>query len=101
MAVLVRYATGATLPYHLTAASAWEGYRVMVNGSKGRLELEVVENDHVARHSGTGTSTAALHGVEPAVESSRARLTLHPFWEPPEEIPLPCLQVGMAGPMPG
>jgi predicted dehydrogenase len=47
MAVLVRYDTGATMTYHLTAYSPWEGYRVMVNGSRGRLELEVVESDHV------------------------------------------------------
>ena len=44
MAVLVRYASGATMTYHLTAYSPWEGYRVMFNGSRGRLELDVVEN---------------------------------------------------------
>src|SRR6202167_2576736 len=44
MAVLVRYASGATMTYHLTAYSPWEGYRVMFNGSAGRLELEVVES---------------------------------------------------------
>ena len=43
MAVLVRYASGASMTYHLTAYSPWEGYRVMFNGSAGRLELEVVE----------------------------------------------------------
>ena len=43
MAVLVRYASGASMSYHLTAYSPWEGYRVMFNGSAGRLELEVVE----------------------------------------------------------
>ena len=36
------------MTYHLTAYSPWEGYRVMFNGSKGRLELEMVETDHVA-----------------------------------------------------
>ncbi len=48
MAVLVRYDTGATMTYHLTAYAPWEGYRLMVNGSQGRLELEVVESDHVS-----------------------------------------------------
>lgn len=38
MAVLVRYAGGATMTYHLTAYSPWEGYRVMFNGSAGRLD---------------------------------------------------------------
>lgn len=44
MAVLVRYATGATLTYHLTAYSPWEGYRIAFNGSEGRLELLVEES---------------------------------------------------------
>ena len=30
-----RYATGATMTYHLTAYAPWEGYRVMFNGSRG------------------------------------------------------------------
>ena len=69
MAVLVRYDTGATMTYHLTAYAPWEGYRVMVNGSKGRLELEVVENDHVG-----------------ADAQHRVTLTLRPFWSPPVPI---------------
>jgi predicted dehydrogenase len=44
MAVLVSYDTGATMTYHLTAYSPVEGYRVMFNGSGGRLELNVEES---------------------------------------------------------
>jgi predicted dehydrogenase len=51
MAVLVRYSTGATMSYHLTAYAPWEGYRIGFNGSRGRLELEVVESDHVSARS--------------------------------------------------
>ena len=35
MAVLVRYATGATMTYHLTAYAPWEGYRVDVQRQPG------------------------------------------------------------------
>jgi predicted dehydrogenase len=96
-AVLVRYSSGATMTYHLTAYSPWEGYRLMVNGSQGRLELEVVENDHVARTSPPGTTTAALHGADAPVEASSARLTVHPFWAPATEIPLPRIEGGHGG----
>ncbi|MBN1171489.1 MAG: Gfo/Idh/MocA family oxidoreductase [Micromonosporaceae bacterium] len=72
MAVLVRYASGASMSYHLTAYSPWEGYRVMFNGSAGRLELDVVENDHVSP-AGAG-------------EEGHARLTVHPFWKKPHEV---------------
>ena len=36
-------ARGAMLSYALNAHSPWEGYRIAVNGTEGRAELEVVE----------------------------------------------------------
>jgi predicted dehydrogenase len=89
LAVLVRYDTGATMTYHLTAYAPWEGYRVMFNGSRGRLELEVVESDHVSPAGAGEVKGAALHGVTAAVEHGRASLTLRPYWSPPRELPLP------------
>ncbi|MEV7623244.1 Gfo/Idh/MocA family oxidoreductase [Actinoplanes sp. NPDC089786] len=89
MAVLVRYDTGATMTYHLTAYAPWEGYRVMVNGSKGRLELEVVESDHVSLGEASALKGAAVHGEAAAAERGWASLTLHPFWAPPQVVPLP------------
>jgi predicted dehydrogenase len=89
LAVLVRYATGATMTYHLTAYAPWEGYRVMFNGSGGRLELEVVENDHVARGARGKVPGAALHGREAAAEQGSARLRVCPFWRPPYDVEVP------------
>ena len=43
LAVIVDYERGATLCYALNAHSPWEGYRIAVNGTEGRAELEVVE----------------------------------------------------------
>ncbi|MEV6492602.1 Gfo/Idh/MocA family oxidoreductase [Actinoplanes sp. NPDC051633] len=89
MAVLVRYDTGATMTYHLTAYAPWEGYRLMVNGSKGRLELEVVESDHVSPADAAGLKGAAVHGVAATTEKGWATLTVRPFWAPPRDVPLP------------
>jgi len=47
MAVLVDYRSGATMSYSLNAHSPWEGYKVTVNGTAGRAELEVVERGSV------------------------------------------------------
>ena len=71
MAVLVRYSTGATMTYHLTAYAPWEGYRVMVNGSRGRLELEVVESDHVSP-AAAGAVKGASRCTAPRPPPSRA-----------------------------
>ncbi|MGW1062470.1 Gfo/Idh/MocA family protein [Micromonospora rubida] len=86
MAVLVRYSSGATMTYHLTAYAPWEGYRVMVNGSRGRVELEVVESDFVSPGAAGALKGAALHGDEAAAEGGSATLTLRPFWSPPRRV---------------
>ncbi|MDN3265933.1 Gfo/Idh/MocA family oxidoreductase, partial [Streptomyces sp. CSDS2] len=87
MAVLVRYARGATMTYHLTAYSPWEGYRVMVNGSAGRLELEV-EESRWQPPAQAGAGGGAGHGERAAAHAGGVRLTLRPLWQPPVDIPL-------------
>ncbi|MDY7088666.1 MAG: Gfo/Idh/MocA family oxidoreductase [Actinomycetota bacterium] len=82
LAVLVRYDTGATMTYHLTAYAPWEGYRLMVNGSKGRLELEVVESDHVS----PAAAGMVKHGASP--EPGSVTLTIRPYWTPPYAVEL-------------
>ncbi|MDF2721371.1 MAG: dehydrogenase [Paenibacillus sp.] len=46
-AVMVRYKNKAVLTYSLNAYMPWEGFNVVFNGSKGRLELKVVERAYV------------------------------------------------------
>ncbi|MCF1592784.1 Gfo/Idh/MocA family protein [Streptomyces muensis] len=88
MAVLVRYAKGATMTYHLTAYSPWEGYRVMFNGSAGRLELEVEESRWQPPRIRIASNSGALHGDTAAEHAGGARLTLRPLWRPPVDVPL-------------
>jgi predicted dehydrogenase len=57
MNVIVRYDTGTTLSYSLNASSAWEGYQIAFNGTRGRLEHEMVEQIFVA---GADASLRAL-----------------------------------------
>jgi predicted dehydrogenase len=93
MAVLVRYRSGTTMSYHLTAYSPWEGYRVMFNGSSGRLELEVTESGStqspVGRGAGQPNGSAVLHAGGGSGHGYGARLQLRPLWEPPSDVPLP------------
>ena len=48
MSVTARYRNGALLTYSLIAYSPWEGYRVAITGTKGRIEFELSEK--VGRH---------------------------------------------------
>ena len=106
MSVLVDYAGGATLTYALNAHSPWEGYRVAVNGTHGRAELEVVERGAVvlgddgravldpsavaARDAGPDAPAA---DVRPAGE----RLLVQRHWEPAREVRIPAGAGGHGG----
>lgn len=46
--VMVRYKNNAVMTYSLNAHCPWEGYRVCFNGTKGRLEFNVVEKSYVS-----------------------------------------------------
>jgi len=48
MSVMVQYRNRAVMTYSLNAFCPWEGYRVCFNGTKGRLEFNVVEKSYVS-----------------------------------------------------
>jgi predicted dehydrogenase len=48
MNVMVRYDSGTTLSYSLNAFNSWEGYTIAFNGTKGRIEHQIVEQGGVA-----------------------------------------------------
>ncbi len=76
MNLAVRYKNGAQLSYSLTAYSPWEGYRIAFNGTRGRLELDEMENSYVAAgnsHIGDGLSQSR-------------RLMVFPHWEKPYHV---------------
>jgi predicted dehydrogenase len=76
MGVLVRYASGTILTYNLTAYAPWEGFRAIFNGTKGRLELDVVEQSYI--------NSGCEQGAEGALE--KCTITLRPIFEKPREI---------------
>ena len=57
MNVLVRYDDGVTLSYSLNAFNSWEGYTIVFNGTKGRLEHTIKEKIYV---SGTKTEQGGI-----------------------------------------
>ncbi|KAH8600058.1 putative oxidoreductase yteT [Bisporella sp. PMI_857] len=76
MGVLVKYKSGAILTYSLIAYSPWEGFKAVFNGTKGRLELDVIEKSYV--------NSGGEQGIEGALE--KCTLTLRPLFEAPREI---------------
>jgi hypothetical protein len=52
MSVIVQYDNNVRMSYSLNAFNAWEGYTINFNGTKGRLEHQIIEQVYV---SGTDT----------------------------------------------
>ena len=61
MNVLVQYKSGAQLSYSLNAYSPWEGFRVCMTGTKGRIELEVIESVYV-NAGGASSNEGVVNG---------------------------------------
>jgi len=76
MAVTVRYDTNAMLTYSLYAYAPWEGFRVAFNGTKGRIEMDVVESSYV--------NSGGDQALEGAVKGKK--ILVHPIFEAPYEV---------------
>jgi predicted dehydrogenase len=58
MSVTARYRNGVLLSYCLVAYSPWEGFHVAITGTKGRIELDVVENVTHLQNSNANASAS-------------------------------------------
>lgn len=76
MNVVVKYKSGAILSYSLNSFSAWEGYRVSFNGTKGRLEQECRETSYI--NSGGD--------VEGALETAGSTIKVYPHFKTPYDV---------------
>lgn len=76
MNVLVKYESGAQMSYSLTAYSPREGFRVVFTGTKGRIELDVTEQNYV---NGGGAQEN-----EGALKSKS--LKVYPMWGVPYDV---------------
>lgn len=95
MNVLVGYRGGAALTYSLHAYAPWEGYRVAINGTKGRIELDVVERPHRAPGGSDELDPSAVAEERvpdrdrEALRPRASRILIQRQWERPREIPIP------------
>ncbi|WP_395243981.1 Gfo/Idh/MocA family protein [Agromyces sp. MMS24-K17] len=93
LAALVDYDSGATMSYSLNAHAPWEGYRVTVNGTEGRAELEVVERGAVLiGEDGRVVVDPSMHPDASQVDLLRPdgeRLVVQRHWESAQEVEIP------------
>lgn len=76
MGVMVRYGSGAFLTYNLVAYAPYEGFRVCFNGSKGRLEANILEKSYV--------NSGGEQALEGAIDD--ISIMVHPMFAPPYKV---------------
>ena len=88
LALTVQYERGPVLSYSLNAHSPWEGYRVAVNGTEGRLELDVVERAAVLPAKGGRPVDPSYSddGQSTSVRVKGEKLVIQRHWEAAQEI---------------
>lgn len=96
MSVIAEYANGARLSYSLNAHSPWEGYRVSVNGTLGRAELEVVERAAVVDDQ-IDPSYPSDRVIAGDVRTNGERLVLQKHWATAVEVEIPSGEGGHGG----
>ena len=67
------------MSYSLNAYMPWEGFRVAINGNKGRIQVLVVENSYV-NAGGDMTAEGA---------AATRRITVFPLFDEPYDVEIP------------
>lgn len=76
MGAIVKYNNGAILTYSLVAYQPWEGFNVVFNGTKGRIEMKVVEQSYI--------NAGGDKALEGALEEKSIKV--YPMFEAPYEV---------------
>jgi predicted dehydrogenase len=79
MGVMVRFKNNAIMTYSLNAYLPWEGFRVSLNGDKGRIQVLVAENSYI-----NAGGEAAAEGA-----TKTKRITVFPMWGEPYDVDIP------------
>lgn len=80
---MARYRNGVLLSYSLVAYAPWEGMRVAITGTRGRVEMDVVENiTHLQNddEAGVNASTGSFKS---------AHVHVYPMFGLPYDIEIP------------
>jgi predicted dehydrogenase len=91
MSVAVRYRNNVLLSYCLIAYSPWEGLRVAITGTKGRIEMEISENINHLQGDGKANAGASKGPFK------SARIRAYPMFGTPYDVETPVTEGGHGG----
>ncbi|MEX0746097.1 MAG: Gfo/Idh/MocA family oxidoreductase [Phycisphaeraceae bacterium] len=91
MGVLATYRNGVQLNYSLVACSPWEGFRVAITGTKGRVELYDRHGSHII--AGQSDDELAAEQAKQHVQE----MTYFPMFGVPQKLEIPKAAGGHGG----
>jgi predicted dehydrogenase len=91
MCVAVRYRSGVLLSYSLIAYSPWEGLRVAITGTKGRIEMDIMESINHFQGDGKANSNASKGPFK------SAHIRAFPMFGTPYNVDVPVTPGGHGG----
>lgn len=91
MCVTARYRNGVLLSYCLIAYAPWEGLRVAITGTKGRIEMDIVENINHLQGDGEARMSASKGSFK------SARIRAYPMFGLPYDVDVPAGNGGHGG----
>ena len=86
MSVMVRYTNRAVMTYTLNAFCPWEGYRICFNGTKGRLEFNVVESAHVKAGEPEDFTIPGMRELGNDKKQMVPQIIFQPLWGTPQVV---------------
>ncbi|QPC84115.1 Gfo/Idh/MocA family oxidoreductase [Phototrophicus methaneseepsis] len=89
MNVTVRYQNGVLMSYCLIAYAPWEGLKIAITGTKGRIEMEIVEN--INHLNGDGAAKASKGAFKTAT------IRVYPMFGESYEVDVPMGDGGHGG----
>ena len=89
MALTARYSNGALLSYCLVAYAPWEGLRISITGTKGRIEMDIEES--VVHLLGDGQADASKGPFK------ATQMRVFPMFGEPYEVDVPMSEGGHGG----
>ncbi len=97
LGLLVSYKSKAVMTYSLNAHCPWEGFRVMFNGTKGRLECNVVERPFVCADVQEDMNHFGMRELEGDRKAAVPEIVFQPHWGKPMSIPYQASAGGHGG----
>ena len=85
MNAAIRYHSGLLLSYSLIAYAPWEGLRVSLTGTKGRIEMDITEN------------VTHLHAAASKGAFKKTAIRVFPMFAEPYEVAAPAAEGGHGG----